>query len=85
MQWYPEIVGSVPDAVIIVVGNKIDLRDKTQKNPKYIYEKDARERLKNKNCLYHECSALTREGLNELFETAVREVLKRNARTNVTK
>lgn len=83
MQWYPEIENVVPEAVKIFVGNKIDLREEytkkatdpksapiTKETAKVVFENE----LKRK---YMECSALTRENLKEVFEEAVRLVLKK--------
>lgn len=83
MQWYPEIQAVVPSAVKIFVGNKIDLREsatKTAKDPKSapITRQTAKSVIENElKCKYVECSALTREGLKEVFEESVRAVIQK--------
>lgn len=83
MKWYTEIEQVVPAAVKIFVGNKIDLREsatKAAKDPKSapITKETARKIFEEElNCKYIECSALTREGLKEVFDESVRAVLKK--------
>ena len=86
-RWINEVKTSVPDAEIILVGLKKDLRDNfnadenkdpnirpisTEKGLEVAFKIDARE--------YLECSAKTKENLDAIFEHAVRDVLnpKRN-------
>lgn len=38
MQWYPEITQCVPNATIIFVGNKIDLRDPNGSSKLFIHK-----------------------------------------------
>ena len=64
------------------MGNKIDLREeaeKTNKDPKTapIARETARKIIEEEmKCKYIECSALTQEGLKEIFTEAVRVVLQ---------
>ena len=87
-RWLPEVDHHVPEAVIVIVGTKIDLRE----------DKDALESLASKHLApvtyhqgkslaeeassesfnvfgYFEISALTGKGLKELFEEATRAAL----------
>ncbi|KAK9981789.1 hypothetical protein ABG768_001313 [Culter alburnus] len=82
-KWYPEVRHHCPNAQIILVGTKLDLRD----------DKDAIEKLKKKKQIpitchegramaeeigavkYLECSAVTQMGLKTVFEEAVRVTL----------
>jgi Ras-related C3 botulinum toxin substrate 1 len=82
-KWYPEIRHHVPEAKIILVGSKLDLRE----------DKDTIEKLNDKRLSpittkqgenmateisavkYLECSALTQKGLKEVFDEAVRAAL----------
>ena len=87
MQWYPEIEEIVPSAVKVFVGNKIDLREQHQKqstDPKKapIVKETARKIIEDEmKCKYFECSALTQEGLKEIFDESVRAVLRKKQRT----
>lgn len=73
----------VPSAIKIFVGNKVDLREQATKNAKDpksapITKETARTVFENElKCKYLECSALTREGLKEVFEEAVRAVMRK--------
>lgn len=71
-------------AVKLFVGNKIDLRDNPNapqpSDPKHapIIKETARKVLEDElKCKYVECSALTRQGLKEAFDEAIRLVLRR--------
>ncbi|XP_048051134.1 ras-related C3 botulinum toxin substrate 1-like [Megalobrama amblycephala] len=82
-KWYPEVRHHCPNAQIILVGTKLDLRD----------DKDTIEKLKKKKQIpitchegramaeeigavkYLECSAVTQMGLKTVFEEAVRVTL----------
>ena len=75
LKWVPEIRFYCPNAPIILVGTKTDLRD-TNLRTNQVEFKDALEvakHLKLQNCL--ECSSLTGDGVQTLFNTAVRAVL----------
>jgi GTPase SAR1 family protein len=56
---------TVPNALCVFVGNKIDLRSSAGSNA--LSESEIRQQLKPIDCLYFECSALTRAGLKEVF------------------
>ena len=72
----------VPNTLKIFVGNKIDLRSEYRnknKNPKDApIERETAKRVieDETHCRYFECSALTQEGLKEIFDEAMRMVIK---------
>ncbi|KAK4467922.1 hypothetical protein MN116_008530 [Schistosoma mekongi] len=82
IKWYPEINHYSPNTPIILVGTKLDLRNKTvnSNGPKgnripISYEEGlimARDIGAHK---YLECSALTQDGLKDVFDAAIRAVL----------
>ena len=71
----------------IFVGNKIDLRDSEaakKKDPKEapISKETARKIIQEEfGCKYMECSALTQDGLKDIFDEAMRTVLKIKTRS----
>ncbi|XP_055865517.1 ras-related protein ced-10-like isoform X1 [Biomphalaria glabrata] len=78
-KWYPEIHYHCPYAPIILIGTKLDMRqDKTKQNdPKKIVSRSEGEKISKsiKAVKYLECSALTQEGLKEVFDEAVKAFL----------
>ena len=62
-RWIPEVRSVCPASVIMVVGNKIDLRDQAFDKSGFISWQMGQEGAKHMRCDYSECSALTREGL----------------------
>jgi len=77
-KWAPEIKDHSEDANIILVGNKCDLREKNKPGKKIVSKSEGKEVAGKIGAVaYHECSALTQEGLKELFDDAVRIVLKK--------
>lgn len=84
IKWWPEIHHHCPDAPIILVGTKLDLRDDPEvikklkeKNQTPITIDQGRQKAKQiKAVKYLECSALNEQGLKVVFDEAVRVVLK---------
>ena len=82
-KWYPEVNHHCPNAPVILVGTKLDLRD----------DKETIEKLREKKLTpissnqglqmvkeiqgvkFLECSALTQKGLKQVFDEAIRAVL----------
>jgi Ras-related C3 botulinum toxin substrate 1 len=65
------------DSVKIFVGNKIDLRDENlgEGNKGPVQKETARKMIEDLGCKYVECSALTQDGLKEVFDEAIRAAL----------
>ncbi|XP_055867507.1 ras-related protein ced-10-like isoform X1 [Biomphalaria glabrata] len=80
-KWYPEIRQHCPNAPIILVGTMLDIRQDTskQKDPSNIVSSSEGEKTRKslKAVKYVECSALTQEGLKEVFEKAVKTCLSK--------
>ena len=80
-KWIPEIKHHVPDAPFLLVGTKIDLRNdeevlKKVGNP--LQKSDGRLLAKELNAQsYVECSALTQDGVKNVFDTAIRAALEK--------
>ena len=78
-KWVPEIKHHVPDAPLMVVGTKMDLRhDETivAKVGSVLQESDGHALATELGAVkYVECSALTQEGLKAVFDEAIRASL----------
>uniref|UniRef100_A0A6B2LID3 Uncharacterized protein n=1 Tax=Arcella intermedia TaxID=1963864 RepID=A0A6B2LID3_9EUKA len=82
-QWYPEVARHCPNSRIMLVGMKGDLlgngevvRELRARNEEPVTIEEGQEMAKRVRAVgYRECSALTRVGLNEMFEEAVRGCL----------
>ncbi|CAI5455509.1 unnamed protein product [Caenorhabditis angaria] len=82
-KWIPEIRQHCPDAPVILVGTKLDLRDEPE--PIRALQAEGRAPITKsqgqkmaqriKAVKYLECSALTQHGLSSVFEDAVRSIL----------
>ena len=85
-KWVPEIQHHLPETPFILVGTEIDLREDPlihenllRKNEKPItYQQGANLAAKMKAHAYLECSALTQEGLSNVFYEAIRISLNHN-------
>jgi len=79
-RWHPEIKEHEPDKPFIVVGTKMDLREDEELvkkleedgNPMKSFDEYKEAALAMGAEMYIECSAMTRENLDEVFEQAVR-------------
>jgi small GTP-binding protein len=82
-KWHPEIHHHCPKAKRMLVGTKMDLRNnsdilaklgRTGQTP--ISHQEAMDMAKQIGAIaYRECSALTREGLKEIFDEAIASTL----------
>jgi len=83
-KWCPEIKHHCADAPILLVGTKIDLREDKEalqalaENGASPIKREQGQKLSNKirAVKYLECSALTQRGLKQVFDEAVRAVLR---------
>eukprot|EP01091_Cochliopodium_minus_P000674 TRINITY_DN1058_c0_g1_i1.p1 TRINITY_DN1058_c0_g1~~TRINITY_DN1058_c0_g1_i1.p1 ORF type:complete len:201 (-),score=46.58 TRINITY_DN1058_c0_g1_i1:114-716(-) len=90
-KWYPEVSHHCPEAKLILVGTKTDLRD----DPETLQKHNKKEKLPSKEDgeklassinakMYLECSALTQDGLKRVFEESIRAVIVTNVTQNNT-
>ncbi|KAJ7743317.1 P-loop containing nucleoside triphosphate hydrolase protein [Mycena metata] len=80
-KWVPEIQHYCPDVPFLVVGTQIDLRQdpevlNQQDQPPVTTEQGARLAHQLGAAKYVECSALTQEGLEDVFREAILATLK---------
>jgi Ras family protein A len=91
-KWTPEVRHFCPNVPIILVGNKKDLRNdpntikelaKMKQEP--VKPEDGRTMAEKINAFaYLECSAKSKEGVREVFETATRAALQTRRQTHPT-
>jgi len=83
-KWMKEIVEHCPNAPVILVGTKVDLRSKPEFKSKIVSESDGNALAGRINAKkYIECSALTQEKLQEVFSETIRAVIaKENQEAN---
>lgn len=82
-KWCPEVKHFCPNVPILVVGNKRDLREDdvaihglTKMRQEIVQPERCRMMAEKLNAYaYLECSAKTKEGVREVFETAARAAL----------
>jgi len=76
-KWVPEIQEHCPGVPIILVGTKLDLRNKPETQPEGVVSlKDAEDMTKQiKAVTLIECSALTQERLPDVFQQTIRAVI----------
>merc|ERR1712037_1048511 len=79
--WFPEIKHHCPNTPFILLGTRVDLRgdqatlDKLAKKQEEVVSMEEGKRMAKslKAAKYLECSALTREGVKNVFDEAVRQ------------
>jgi len=84
-KWWPEIQHHAPGVPIILVGTKSDLRNDpamaqqlANKGLRVVSQEEAIARQKEIGAVaYMECSALTQEGLKNVFDEAIRASLNK--------
>jgi Ras-related C3 botulinum toxin substrate 1 len=77
-KWIPEVRQHCPDAPVILVGTKIDLREGMKCEQQSLVTSDMGEALARDISAhkYMECSAKTSEGVKNLFEEAARAAMR---------
>jgi len=83
-KWYPELMHFCPDVPFILVGTKLDMRNERAEVEKLrsqgqnpISTEQGNELAKKLKAIkYMECSAKTQENLKDVFDEAVRAVLR---------
>lgn len=71
-KWYPELQRKNPKAKKIFAGNKIDLRDEDVDT--HIKKQTALKAIEQIGCQYLECSALSQDGLKDVFDASIKLV-----------
>ena len=83
-QWIPEINHWVPETPFLLVGTKIDLREDQvtlEKNDSVIRHKEGLDAAMEIGAEdYMECSSLTMEGVEKVFDQAIIQALKHRAK-----
>ncbi|CAG2108710.1 unnamed protein product [Medioppia subpectinata] len=82
-KWYPEVSHHCPQTPIVLVGTKLDLRDDPNikyklkiRNLRPVSYAQGMSMAKDIGATkYQECSALTKKGLKNVFDVAIRAVL----------
>ncbi|BFZ13896.1 hypothetical protein BsWGS_16935 [Bradybaena similaris] len=82
-KWQPELSQYCPQAPIVLVGTKLDCRQNAgrQGNTKQVISRAEGQRIAKtiRAVRYLECSALSQEGLSEVFQEAVRASLQKQS------
>lgn len=89
-RWIPEIRQSCPTVPVLLVGNKADLltdestiKKLETERQKPVTAKEAKRLARRIGAqAYVECSALTRQGIRDVFETAARIAVCKHLATN---
>ncbi len=84
-KWIPEVTHHAPDTPMILVGTKSDLRGDQDmarllaaKGMKMVSEEEGTACAKAMGCVsYMECSAMTQDGLKQVFDTAISVSIKK--------
>ena len=87
LKWVPEIKHYCPSVPVILVGTKTDLRSEevitdevSKRKYSHITFEEGRQMAERiKAFAYVECSAKTREGVREVFDTAAKAALQRKS------
>lgn len=82
-KWYPEVKHHCPNAPIILVGTKMDMRDDKESIDRLAekglsivsYEQGLAKAKQIKAAKYVECSARTQKGLKTVFDEAILSVI----------
>merc|ERR1712113_1051026 len=76
-KWIPEVRHYCPDTPLLLVGLKADLRDSPEWTGPCVPYKAGEDLAKSiKAEAYYEVSALTQEGIHEMFDHSIRSALE---------
>jgi Ras-related C3 botulinum toxin substrate 1 len=76
-KWFPEIRHYCPETPIILVGTKTDLRDDENHKKGIIPAEEGKAMAEKLKAVYYlECSARTGDGVQGVFEQAIKAVLQ---------
>ena len=83
-KWIPEVKHHAPESKIILVGTKLDLRSDVEqikslgeKGFSPVFQEQGMQLSQDIGAFsYCECSALTQKGLSEVFEDAIKSIIK---------
>jgi len=82
-KWYPEVSHYCPDAKVLLVGTKADLKDEKQYEGHVITQVQGETLARDIRAIgYMECSALTQKGLKQVFDEAIKAVVFPKKGTN---
>jgi len=85
-KWIPEIQHHCPNAPFIIVGTKSDLKDSNEFKKQIISKREIDTLINRINPIcYKECSALTQEGLLDVFNEVVKTYLYKKSEKKIRK
>ncbi|GES92503.1 Rho-related GTP-binding protein RhoA-B [Rhizophagus clarus] len=78
-KWYPEVKSFCPNLPIILVGNKTDLRNGDDGSRRLVTTQEGKRVADKIGAVGHfECSAKYNDGVNAIFDNAVRATFRNN-------
>lgn len=75
--WHTELLNKVPNCLIIIIGNKIDLMESRQVDPSIVEEY-----AKQYNIPFYETSSKTGQNVNEVFMDLGKMLMEKHSQSN---
>jgi len=82
-KWYPELAHHAPDVPVVLVATKADLKDDiyvqkvlATKGKRVVSKEEGTKLATEIGARFIECSAMTQEGLKDVFDSAIRVTLE---------